>query len=165
VSIDPHEPIRYIPAELAEFFVRHGYTVVQPTRRGIGESIGTFVEECAFAAGKCSLVEYRALAEPGTVEAVRDTNAVIDQVVDGVEVPKGSKILFVGISRGGYLAANDRHTRLADQAIKALHEAGISNHRFGAGSHSLDALLGNWTDGQILIYIHSAVDHVEPLRF
>jgi|GEM_PF-2459873 len=104
MSADPHEPINYIPAELVEFLVRRGYTVVQPTRRGLGESTGTFIEECAFLAGKCTLAEYRALAEPGLAEAVRDSNAVIDQVIEGAEVPKGSKILFVGISRGGLLS-------------------------------------------------------------
>ena len=51
---------------------RRGYTVVQPTRRGLGESTGTFVEECAYIAGKCSLAEYRARAEPGLTEAIRD---------------------------------------------------------------------------------------------
>jgi pimeloyl-ACP methyl ester carboxylesterase len=104
ISIDPHEPLPYIPPELIEFLVRRGYTVVQPMRRGLGESTGTFVEECAFAAGKCSLSEYRARAEPGLAEAIRDSNAVIDQIIEGQEVPRESKLLFVGISRGGFLS-------------------------------------------------------------
>jgi pimeloyl-ACP methyl ester carboxylesterase len=104
ISGDPHEPFQYMPQNLIEFLVKRGYTVVEPTRRGLGESTGTFVEECAFAAAKCSLAEYRALAEPGLLEAIRDSNAVIDQVIEGKEVPQRSKLLFVGISRGGLLS-------------------------------------------------------------
>lgn len=104
IANDPHEPIPWVAPELIEYLVRQGYTVVQPTRRGLGESTGTFVEECAYVAGKCSLADYRALAEPGLAEAIRDSNAVIDQIIEGPEVPRGSKLLFAGISRGGFLS-------------------------------------------------------------
>jgi len=104
IALDPHEPIPFVAPQLIEFLVRRGYTVVQPTRRGLGESTGTFVEECAYVAGKCSLAEYRARAEPGLAEAIRDSNAVIDQIIEGQEVPRGSKLLFAGISRGGFLS-------------------------------------------------------------
>jgi hypothetical protein len=50
------------------------------------------------------LAEYRALPEPGIAEALNDSNAVIDQVIEGREVPSGSKIIFSGISRGGFLS-------------------------------------------------------------
>jgi pimeloyl-ACP methyl ester carboxylesterase len=73
-------------------------------RLGVGGSSGTFREECAFSAGKCSLAEYRALPEPGIAEALNDSNAVIDQVIEGRAVPSGSKIIFSGISRGGFLS-------------------------------------------------------------
>lgn len=105
LTYDPHEPFPYIPFELLEYYVTSGYTVVVPTRRGIGESTGKFREECPYAAGKCTLADYRALAEPGMAEAIADTNAVIDQVIEGREVPKGSKILLSGVSRGGLLSA------------------------------------------------------------
>lgn len=105
IATDPHEPnSSYVSSELIEFLVRRGYTVVQPVRRGVGESTGTFVEECAYVAGKCSLAEYRARAEPGILEGVRDTNAVVDQIIEGKEVPRGSKLLFAGISRGAFLS-------------------------------------------------------------
>ena len=55
IAAAPHEPGLYMPPELIEYFVRRGYTVVQPTRRGLGESTGTFVEECAYVAARCSL--------------------------------------------------------------------------------------------------------------
>jgi pimeloyl-ACP methyl ester carboxylesterase len=101
---DPREPLEYIPSELLEFLVRRGYTVVVPLRRGVGGSTGTFREECPFAAGKCTLEQYRELAEPGIAEAIKDSNAVIDQVIEGKEVPRGSKIILAGISRGGFLS-------------------------------------------------------------
>lgn len=102
MTIDPHEPVLYIPADLLKYFVKHGYTVVMATRRGLGDSTGTFREECAFAAGKCTIEEYRGLAKPGLAEAVADMNAVIDQVV--LREAQGSKIVLAGISRGGFLA-------------------------------------------------------------
>jgi hypothetical protein len=40
IAAAPHEPGLYMPPELIEYFVRRGYTVVQPTRRGLGESTG-----------------------------------------------------------------------------------------------------------------------------
>ena len=104
LTYDPREPMSPLPIPLLEFLLRDGYTVVVPTRRGFGASTGTYREECAFSAGKCSLAEYRALAEPGIGEAVRDTNAVIDQIIEGKEVPAHSKIIFSGVSRGGLLS-------------------------------------------------------------
>jgi len=104
LTVDPHEPIVWMPPALLQYFVRKGYTVVYSTRRGLGESTGTFVEECPYAAGKCTLDQYGALAEPGLAQAEADTNAVIDQIVLAHEVPKDSKLLFAGVSRGGLLA-------------------------------------------------------------
>ena len=115
LTVAPHEPTLFMPAALTQYFVRRGYTVVYSTRRGLGESTGTFREECAFAAGKCTVAEYRALAEPGLAEAEKDTEAVIDQIIEGREVPKGSKILFSGVSRGGFLALRvaSRHPQIS----------------------------------------------------
>jgi pimeloyl-ACP methyl ester carboxylesterase len=115
MTVDPHEPTLFMPAALTQYFVRQGFTVVYSTRRGLGESTGTFREECPFAAGQCSVADYRALAEPGLVEAEKDTDAVIDQIVEGHEVPKGTKILFSGVSRGGLLALRmaSKHPELA----------------------------------------------------
>lgn len=104
MTVDPHEQFQAMPRELIEYLVRKGITVVYSTRRGIGESSGTFREECAFAAGACTLAQYRAMFQPGIAEAEADTLAVIDELVLGKEVPRDAKVLLVGISRGGFLA-------------------------------------------------------------
>jgi pimeloyl-ACP methyl ester carboxylesterase len=115
MTVDPHEPTLFMPAALTQYFVRRGFTVVYSTRRGLGESTGAFREECAFAAGRCTVAEYRALAEPGLAEAEKDSDAVIDQIIEGHEVPIGSKILFAGVSRGGFLALRvaSRHPQIS----------------------------------------------------
>jgi pimeloyl-ACP methyl ester carboxylesterase len=115
MTVDPHEPTLFMPAALTQYFVRKGYTVVYSTRRGLGESTGMFREECPFAAGQCTVAEYRALAEPGLAEAEKDTDAVIDQIIEGHEVRKGTKILFSGVSRGGFLALRvaSKHPEIA----------------------------------------------------
>lgn len=91
------------PVSVLRFFLSRGYTVVAPMRRGRGESTGTYVEECAVYAGKCSPADQVALGDRALKEALRDTDAVIDQVVYGI-VPRGSKIIAAGHSRGGFLS-------------------------------------------------------------
>src|ERR1044072_3613357 len=73
-------------------------------RPGRGESSGTYIEECAFYLGQCTLAQQVALTDRGLREALLDTNAVINQVVLGRLVRRQSKILVVGISRGGFLS-------------------------------------------------------------
>ncbi len=92
------------PPAVMHYFVGRGYTVVAPMRRGRGESSGTYVEECAFYLGKCTLAQQTALTERSLHEAMLDTNAVIDQVILGRLVPRDAKILLGGISRGGFLS-------------------------------------------------------------
>jgi pimeloyl-ACP methyl ester carboxylesterase len=100
----PKEPGEGVAPAVIRFFVSRGYTFVVPVRRGRGESSGTYVEECAVVAGKCTIAQQLALTERGLREALLDTNAVIDQVVLGRLVPRDSKILLVGQSRGGFLS-------------------------------------------------------------
>lgn len=100
----PKEPGEGLAPALLRFLVSRGYTVVVPQRRGRGESTGTYVEECSVVAGKCTVAEQMALTDHGLREALLDTNAVIDQVVLGRLVPRGSKILLAGQSRGGFLS-------------------------------------------------------------
>ena len=100
----PKEPGEGLAPALIRFFVSRGYTLVVPQRRGRGESTGTYVEECATAAGKCTPAEQVALTDRGLREALLDTNAVIDQVVLGRLVPRDAKILLAGQSRGGFLS-------------------------------------------------------------
>jgi pimeloyl-ACP methyl ester carboxylesterase len=91
------------PVAVLRFFLSRGYTVVAPMRRGRGESSGTYVEECPVYAGKCSAADQVALGERALREALLDTNAVIDQVVYRL-VPRDSKMIAAGHSRGGYLS-------------------------------------------------------------
>jgi len=100
----PKEPGEGPAPALIRFFVSRGYTLVVPQRRGRGESSGTYIEECAIFAGKCTSAEQLALGDRALREALLDTNAVIDQVVLGKIVPAQSKLLLAGQSRGGFLS-------------------------------------------------------------
>ena len=90
-------------AAVLRFFLSRGYTVVAPMRRGRGESSGTYVEECPVYAGRCSPADQVALGERALREALLDTNAVIDQIVYHL-VPRDSKMIAAGHSRGGFLS-------------------------------------------------------------
>lgn len=104
-AISPKEPDGAAPpGAVIQFFTQRGYTVVAPMRRGVNESSGHYVEECEFQAGKCTLAENTALFARGLQEAVLDSEAVLKQVVYGRLVPQGSRVLFSGISRGGFLS-------------------------------------------------------------
>ena len=101
----PKEPPRdFPPRAVLRFFISRGYTVVAPFRRGRGESTGKYVEECSAFTGQCTNADQFALTERGLREALLDTNAVIDQLVLGGLVPRDSKILLAGHSRGGFLS-------------------------------------------------------------
>jgi pimeloyl-ACP methyl ester carboxylesterase len=100
----PKEPGEGVAPAVVRFFVTRGYTLVVPQRRGRGESSGTYVEECSVIAGKCTIAEQLALTERGLREALLDTNAAIDQLVLGKLVPRESKLLLAGQSRGGFLS-------------------------------------------------------------
>lgn len=100
----PKEPWEGPPLAVIRFFVSRGYTVVAPMRRGRAESSGTYVEECAIYAGDCTLAQQTAMLDRTVREALSDTLAVMDQVVFGRLVPKDSKILLAGVSRGGFLS-------------------------------------------------------------
>jgi pimeloyl-ACP methyl ester carboxylesterase len=92
------------PPVVVQFFVSHGYTVVAPMRRGRGESTGNYVEECSVYTGKCTNAESFARGDRALKEALLDTDAVIDQLILARLVPRKSKILLVGHSRGGFLS-------------------------------------------------------------
>ncbi|HEX2464725.1 MAG TPA: hypothetical protein VHR17_08865 [Thermoanaerobaculia bacterium] len=103
MAFPPGEP-RGVPPTMIDFFTSRGYTLVAPSRRGVGESSGTYREECAVWAGKCTRAEYLELFESGLAEAVLDTSAVIDQNILGGLVPRDSRLLLAGQSRGGFLS-------------------------------------------------------------
>ena len=100
----PKEALDAPPAAVIRFFVSRGYTLVAPMRRGRGESSGTYVEECSVYIGQCTVTEQTALLDRQLREALLDSNAVIDQLILGRLVPRQSKILVAGISRGGFLS-------------------------------------------------------------
>jgi pimeloyl-ACP methyl ester carboxylesterase len=82
-----------------------------PVRRGLASSTGTFIAECQYQSGECSLAENRALAGPSLDDAVADNSAVLDQIVLGRIVPRDAKVLFAGISRGGFLSLRMAYAR------------------------------------------------------
>lgn len=100
----PKEALDAPPAPVIRFFVSRGYTLVAPMRRGRGESSGTYVEECSVYIGQCTVAEQTARMDRQLREAVLDSTAVIDQLILGHIVPRQSKILVAGISRGGFLS-------------------------------------------------------------
>ncbi|HET7843087.1 MAG TPA: alpha/beta fold hydrolase [Xanthomonadales bacterium] len=99
----PKEPIA-TPAPVVRFFVSRGYTLVAPQRRGRGESGGKYVEECSVFTRECTAEQQTALAETAIAEALRDTDAVLDQVVLGHLVDRDARIIAAGHSRGGFLS-------------------------------------------------------------
>jgi pimeloyl-ACP methyl ester carboxylesterase len=100
----PKEALDAPPAAVIRFFVSRGYTLVAPMRRGRGESSGTYVEECSVYIGQCTVAEQTAFLDRQLREAILDSNTVIDQLILGRLVPRQSKILVAGISRGGFLS-------------------------------------------------------------
>lgn len=126
----PKEPLDIPPRPVVRFFVSRGYTVIAPMRRGRGESSGTYVEECAYYLGQCTLAQQVALTDRSLREALLDTNAIIDQLILGHLVSRNSKFLLAGISRGGFLSLV-----LAGERPDLIK--GIIN--FVGGWHSLNA--------------------------
>ncbi len=100
----PKEPVDGPPPSLVRFFISRGYTLVAPRRRGRAESTGTYVEECAYYLGQCTLLQQVALTDRSLREALLDSNAVIDQLILGRLVTRQAKIILCGISRGGFLS-------------------------------------------------------------
>jgi pimeloyl-ACP methyl ester carboxylesterase len=99
----PKEPV-VPPPPVVRFFVSRGYTFVAPQRRGRGESGGTYVEECSVFIGQCTVAEQTALSQRAIAEALRDTDAVLDQIVFADLVGREARIIAAGHSRGGFLS-------------------------------------------------------------
>jgi pimeloyl-ACP methyl ester carboxylesterase len=110
-SIHPKEPVEWLPRPLIRYFIDRGFTLVVPIRRGLNASTGKFIAECQFQSGECTLADNRELAAPSLEDAVADNLAVLDQVVLGSIVPRDARILFTGISRGGFLSLRMAYAR------------------------------------------------------
>lgn len=109
MASDPNEPlsIRGFPID---FLLGRGLTVVVPLRRGRAESTGTYIEECPYYPGRCSLADNRLAAEPGLADAIASTDAVLDDVLAKIN-PREGKVVLWGLSRGGFLALEFAATR------------------------------------------------------
>ena len=105
LSSHPREPF-VLSCALKEFFLTRGYTLVVPTRRGRGESTGTYLEECGRRFDPaCTPVRNREVIAPRALdEALADTLTVLDQVVFGDLASADSKVVLAGLSRGGFLS-------------------------------------------------------------
>jgi pimeloyl-ACP methyl ester carboxylesterase len=104
---DPREPLssaNFIDAQMHSILLKRGYTLVLVERRGMSESTGTYTEECAYQAGKCTLAQARDLGQPALDEALATTDAVFEQVVVKRLKPHDGKVIAYGGSRGGFLS-------------------------------------------------------------
>jgi pimeloyl-ACP methyl ester carboxylesterase len=100
---DPREAGGSRPPWLGELLGR-GDTVVVPLRRGRGSSTGTYVEECAFHAKRCSLEDINRGADAALADAMASTRAVLRDYVVPVLRPAGGKVALWGVSQGGFLS-------------------------------------------------------------
>jgi pimeloyl-ACP methyl ester carboxylesterase len=109
MASSPNEPlnVRGFPID---FLLGRGLTVVVPLRRGRAESTGTYVEECPYYPGRCSLADNRLLAPSGLADALASTDAVLDDVLAKLN-PRDDKVVLWGLSRGGFLALDFAATR------------------------------------------------------
>jgi pimeloyl-ACP methyl ester carboxylesterase len=114
---------------MKNYFLKRGYTLVVPMRRGRGESTGFYIEECAFPADpSCTRMAYFRMGTSGLQSALADSLSVIDQVVPKL-APRASKIVLAGHSRGGFLS-------LAIAAARPKQVAAVINFSggwFGVG--------------------------------
>ena len=105
--ISPRESLsssNFVDGDLRKFLLQRGYTLVMPMRRGVGESTGTYAEECAFQAGQCSIGDATGFGAPALEEALATTSAVFDQIVMARLKPHDGKVITYGGSRGGFLS-------------------------------------------------------------
>lgn len=99
-------------------FVKRGFVVVVPMRRGFGKSEGTYVE----GHGKCDNPDYYSAG----LEGARDIRATIDFMAQQPYVDR-NRILLVGQSAGGFAS-------LAVSAVNPEGVVGIINFGGGKGS-------------------------------
>lgn len=111
MATSPKEPLnlRGFPID---FLLARGLTVVVPLRRGRAESTGTYVEECPYHPGSCSLADSRRMTETALSDALTSADAVFDDVFSKL-APRGGKVVLWGLSRGGFLALDFAATRPA----------------------------------------------------
>ena len=110
----------------SERFVRMGYAVVVPTRRGYGESGGPWVE----GYGHCSNPDYYAAG----LETARDIEAAIESVRHEPWAD-ARRIVLVGVSAGGFGS-------VAAASKKLPGVVAVVNFAGGRGSQATDRVCG-----------------------
>lgn len=124
-QFDPKEPQPIVHCSLKNYFLTRGYTLVAFTRRGRGESGGSYVEECApFLDPACTPERTREMSDSALRQALEDSRAVLDQLVLGRLKRPGDRIVLAGHSRGGVLS-------LALAAERARQIAAVINFAGG----------------------------------
>jgi pimeloyl-ACP methyl ester carboxylesterase len=111
MASSPNEPLN-VKGFPVEFLLSRGITVVVPLRRGRAESTGTYVEECPYHPGRCSLADSRAMTDSALADALASTDAVFEDVLEKLS-PRDGKVVLWGLSRGGFLALDFAATRPA----------------------------------------------------
>ena len=111
MASSPNEPLN-VSGFPIEFLLGRGITVVVPLRRGRAESTGSYVEECPFWPGRCSLADSRLMTDEALADALASTDAVFADVFEKL-APQGGKVVLWGLSRGGFLALAFAATRPA----------------------------------------------------
>jgi dienelactone hydrolase len=87
---------------VGEFFVKRGYALVMPSRRGRGNSEGLYDE--GFGPDRSQGYSYDPqFSMPGAERALRDIDAAIDAIVT-MKFVDPSRLLIGGVSRGGILS-------------------------------------------------------------
>ena len=94
--------------ELARVFVRKGWQVLYPQRRGRGKSDGLYDE--GFEIDRSRYASDPALALPGMERALADLDVVMAHVLNRSDVDT-KRMLIGGVSRGGILSAVYAGTR------------------------------------------------------
>jgi dienelactone hydrolase len=103
----------------SKVFVKKGFAVVLPMRRGYGTSEGDYAE----SSGKCDSADYDIVAK----EVVKDIKATVEFMRNKPYVDSDKKILMVGQSAGGF-------SSLAYASIYPDELVGVINFAGGKGS-------------------------------
>lgn len=122
-SVDPYTRahIRFDYLHASEYFLKKGFVVVVPMRRGYAGSDGAVIAD---SIGSCSHPDYSSSAR----EASRDIAAIIGYV-KSLPYADARQILLVGTSTGGFAS-------LATASLKIEGVIGVINFAGGSGGLS-----------------------------
>lgn len=145
---------RFDYARASEYFLRRGFVVVVPMRRGYAGSDGAYIADHI---GPCSNPDYSSSAQ----EASRDIAAIIGYV-KGLLFADGQNILLVGTSSGGFtsLAAASLNIEGVIGAINfSGGQGGMSRTGHACNEQSLLETMGGFGKAKVpTLWIYSADD-------